>query len=101
MKTLTSAPVTNRTLRSLGHELEVDEHSFGWLEDRRIPATSAPTNPSMSAGSARIPSVTALTPNSGAFANPPRESALKPGGAYSEEQRNSQMLIWLFFLKLI
>jgi hypothetical protein len=31
MKTLTSAPVTNRTLRSLGHELEVDEHSFGWL----------------------------------------------------------------------
>ena len=33
MKTLTSAPVTNRTLRSLGHELEVDEHSFGWFED--------------------------------------------------------------------
>lgn len=33
MKTLASAPVVNRTLTSLGHELEVDEHSFGWLED--------------------------------------------------------------------
>jgi hypothetical protein len=33
MKTLTSARVTNRTLKSLGHELETDEHSFGWLED--------------------------------------------------------------------
>ena len=33
MKALASAPVVNRTLTSLGHELELNEHSFGWLED--------------------------------------------------------------------
>ena len=33
MKTLDSKPVINRTLSSLGHELEMDEHSFGWLQD--------------------------------------------------------------------
>jgi len=33
LKTLASAPVVNRSLRTLGHELETDEHSFGWLGD--------------------------------------------------------------------
>jgi hypothetical protein len=58
-------------------------------------------NLSMNAGLVQTPSLMGRMPNSGAFANPPRESALKLGGAYSEEQRNSQMLIWLFFLKVI
>ncbi len=33
MKAFASAPVVNRTLTSLGHELELNEHSFGRLED--------------------------------------------------------------------
>lgn len=33
MKAIASANATNRALTSLGHELEIDEHSFGWLED--------------------------------------------------------------------
>lgn len=36
MQTLASPPssaVTTRKLTSIGHELELDENSFGWLED--------------------------------------------------------------------
>jgi hypothetical protein len=54
-------------------------------------------NLSMNAGLVKIPSGMARMQNSGAFADAPRESALKPIGAHSSRQRNSQILIWLFF----